>query len=784
MIRALGIITVCVLFLGLQLSAQKNWPVDELVFPCVQHPENISLSIEDGARAFIFDLDSASIQQDFNSESKKMFAGLKAEQLCLLAFRGKFDREALTELLREDLGSRLFFTDQLSEWPRVGELESNGTNVVVVFDECLTFSSPQIVKDTLRVFNRFSENPLHRMVVFPCSEADSLYNNAISLWTQTGRLPNLLLVDEKQVRDAVVVAQKLNATRRFIGRVVFNDEYLGEVMWRQKPGLVTPGCFSYPILEYREILSPYKSGYKITPGEVIHHTAMKDDPRYFNAYETNLEDNLVMDFSFDGDCRNSVDPQWNGIIAKDVSFDEDAERGTVLHFSRNNSFVDYSKENSLNVAAPFTVSMWVQPDSLPNFMGMIGVGTSFSFKLNRGRPDFTTADIKDHMVSQVLKLHQWQHLAVVFDPNSEVEFFLDGNKLGAMRPSEIKPSRQSLIIGNNIWSEQFFGKIDELKIWNRGLSEKEIKQVYQESLYPESAISGRSVLFGGLFALVIFFAGVGIILFFRRKKQENTNHVEVQAEYVSNEFVQPVSGIRLFGTFSIISAKEGELSTRFSPLLKQMLAFFILHAEDNSSGIDIQLLSDTFWPGAPKEKAKENRSANLKKLRKALEMLPELELVYEDKKWALQCNTEFKIDWWEFRRLEKEIEKQIKTQSLNFNLVSDLLSILKKGSLLNNLDAEWLDDFKNRTSEQVIGLLMKIHSSSHDLSPVLRLDLLRTVLRFDDMNEFAMKAMICILVSEGKHGQARHLFDEFARKYVGLYQSDFPVDFQEIIKNS
>jgi hypothetical protein len=53
-----------------------------------------------------------------------------------------------------------------------------------------------------------------------------------------------------------------------------------------------------------------------------------------------------------------------------------------------------------------------------------------------------------------------------------VEICINGEWSSTLEASEIKPSGQSFLIGTNLWGEQFFGSIDELKIWDRGLSEK------------------------------------------------------------------------------------------------------------------------------------------------------------------------------------------------------------------------------------------------------------------------------------------------------------------------
>lgn len=65
-------------------------------------------------------------------------------------------------------------------------------------------------------------------------------------------------------------------------------------------------------------------------------------------------------------------------------------------------------------------------------------------------------------------LNQWTHLAVTFDGNSTLTFYLNGNPVGLLPSSDpMEPSGEDLNIGGNIrWGEYFTGKIDEVRVYN------------------------------------------------------------------------------------------------------------------------------------------------------------------------------------------------------------------------------------------------------------------------------------------------------------------------------
>ena len=321
---------------------------------------------------------------------------------------------------------------------------------------------------------------LDKLILYNSSaQTDSvLLNNTLELWKCTGKPPNFILASEIQIEAVKKVADSLNSKRRFRGIVEYNGKLLNKISWMKSSKTITPAKFSFPLMASDQVLSPYKNGYRITPAEVIHHASQNDAPRFFSAYNIDIKDKLIYNFSFDKRIENAEDITWDRFISKNVSIVNDSKRGRVLYFNSNDSFIDYSKENTLNFETPISIAAWVKPDSIRPYMGILGFGMAFSLKLRDGNPDFTMATVKDHTIEQPLKINEWQHLVVVYNPKETVEFYLDGERVGEADAHNIIPSKQSLVIGNNIWGEQFYGSIDDLKIWNRGLSQKEITTLF------------------------------------------------------------------------------------------------------------------------------------------------------------------------------------------------------------------------------------------------------------------------------------------------------------------
>ena len=82
-----------------------------------------------------------------------------------------------------------------------------------------------------------------------------------------------------------------------------------------------------------------------------------------------------------------------------------------------------------------------------------------------------------------LPLNTWTHLAGTYD-GSVMRLYVNGIQAGTFSVSgNMATSNSPLRIGgNNVWPEFFSGKIDEIRIYNRSLTQAEIQSDMNTSL--------------------------------------------------------------------------------------------------------------------------------------------------------------------------------------------------------------------------------------------------------------------------------------------------------------
>ena len=199
------------------------------------------------------------------------------------------------------------------------------------------------------------------------------------------------------------------------------------------------------------------------------------------------ERGLVAHFRLDGDARNGVsggvDGVRHGTVASGDRFGN--TNGALLLSAAASDYVDALPDALLPVgAAPRTVSLWFKtPMSSAGYQAIVNWGTSstgqrFGISTVGSGIMFTGQydDVRD-TVSNVMD-DAWHLVAVTYD-GTTVQLWLDGVMVGE-DPKTLNTTGQSLLIGRKLGTtgEHFEGAIDDIRIYDRALSDAELAMLY------------------------------------------------------------------------------------------------------------------------------------------------------------------------------------------------------------------------------------------------------------------------------------------------------------------
>lgn len=199
-----------------------------------------------------------------------------------------------------------------------------------------------------------------------------------------------------------------------------------------------------------------------------------------------LRDGLEAEYHFSGDATDSSgngnDATINGAT---FTTDKNGVSNQALSFDGVNDYVNKSPFG-INMGSSCSFGAWINSNSLSNFQMIMSNHTNSSnrngyLRLNTdGRLYLSDYAISNGLFSiSSLTTGTWYHIFITMDSNS-TKIFINGN-LDAEVTGLTRSSYKNLVwdIGRNAQFGQYFnGKIDEVKIYDRALTEYEVLQLY------------------------------------------------------------------------------------------------------------------------------------------------------------------------------------------------------------------------------------------------------------------------------------------------------------------
>ncbi len=243
-----------------------------------------------------------------------------------------------------------------------------------------------------------------------------------------------------------------------------------------------------------------------------------------------------------------------------------------------------------------------------------------------------------------------------------------------------------------------------------------------------------------------------------------------------NYYDRSRASISLLGCFNVRDKDGNDITSNFTPRLKHLLILLILYTEKNAQGILASKTTEILWPDKEETAARNNRNVNLRKLRVLLESIGDMEVMIENNFLRIKWGTGVFCDYHTLITCTKQFEQEKSEELLN-----RILELLLYGPLLPNTILDWLDDFKDDYSSYSIDLLknlLDIEISRNHQDMIIRLA--DIMFLHDPLNEEALAAKCSVLVTQGKKGIARNLYDRFCKEYHDSMGETYKVPFADL----
>ncbi|MBN1819975.1 MAG: hypothetical protein JXR31_16930 [Prolixibacteraceae bacterium] len=604
-------------------------------------------------------------------------------------------------------------------------------------------------------------------------------NHLLNRWRNTGKRPNFIFAGRNSLFLSALIPW-LNTYKSVKGIVRVNDKPMEKVYWKHSNKCITNGYFSFPYSEGEELnLTPFSPGFRFDPQTSVVSNENLLMSVTFNASPLSLNEGLTAYFPFDNGWKNYLDEK-EVIKPVNTTITSDINKGEVAKLP-DNSFIEIGKPEKYGIKNnSFSVSAWFKLNEadISKEYSILGTNEGVFRKglhlvIRQGRPYFGFYG-NDLWADKVIPPNEWFHIVFRYNYfNGEQAIYINGQNIGSSFNHASFIGDSALVIGQSINSGNYLnGYIDDLYIWNRPLGEEEIQFLYNSDYKPVVEEVERNSLLSwiipGFGMLIIFF--ILIILYFRKRKKQKFHSPE---SVISTEIKQK-NAVYLFGDFLVFDAKGNELSSGFTPKIKELFLLVLLFTVKNKKGIKTEKLTEVLWSGFPAQKAANNRSVSINKLRKLIENVKGLDFVYNKGYWKVKFDSDFYCDYLEAAEILKKQNDFTKQDMEKF------FNLVKKGIFLNELNWDWLENFRGHIVNEIIDTL-SLFAETLDEKDDCRLlkAIAERILIIDDLNEKAMQIVIVQLLRNNNLNQARFRFSQFISTWEQSYGESYKLSFDE-----
>lgn len=240
------------------------------------------------------------------------------------------------------------------------------------------------------------------------------------------------------------------------------------------------------------------------------------------------------------------------------------------------------------------------------------------------------------------------------------------------------------------------------------------------------------------------------------------------------------NSVYLFGEFIVIDKAGKDISYLFRPKIKLLFLLFLLNSKKDDDGVTSNQIYSTLWPESPTQNAKNSKNVTINQLRKVINDVDGIELMYNNGYYLLETTEHFYCDYFELLSLAKELTKEIQKD----DTLLKLITIVSTGPFLKSVDDEYFDNCKKEFEIEILKTIPFQTDNYYKAQNYVQTIQLAEILYYlDSLNETAFYYKIHSYLKLGMTDKAKKHFNSYIVEYKKVLNEDFPYTFREISKN-
>ena len=278
---------------------------------------------------------------------------------------------------------------------------------------------------------------------------------------------------------------------------------------------------------------------------------------------------------------------------------------------------------------------------------------------------------------------------------------------------------------------------------------------------------------------------IAVVIYLRKKKAgwqipETISDLEGVHIQAKDKSASQANALYLFGEFTMLDKMGRDITHLFSAKIKQLFLLTFLNGIGNKEGITSTYIYGLLWPEKELSSAKNLKGVTINRLRKILDDLEGIELVYTNSRYSIKLSENFYCD---YQKYLEQIDK-IRQSDASQEVSQSLIEILSRGKFLKSVDESMFDSFKSEQEYELHKILMIELNNLYTKGAYEQVVQSAEIwLRFDSLSDTALWYLLNAYHKLKKEDQAMKKYYLYIAEYSKSMGDNYPHSYSDIIHN-